>query len=431
MANVKQNSNIRHIFSNTPKDPDILHSRVQRYYTDRLEKKWQNAHPMKGLTPGPDSVLLRTNDYLCLAGDQRVIQAEIKALREYGHGDSASRIWGLHEKDHMRSFELRLARLMQAEDAILCTSGYNANVGLIQSLAVDQLPVYIDMKAHMSLWEGISSAKAKAIPVRHNDANHLERLVKKYGPGYIVVDSLYSTDGDLCPLEEFVEVSEKYNSVMIVDETHSFGTHGPNGAGLVAEKNLSDRVHFRTLGLSKAVASRGGAVICSKRNAEFFRYESFPTIFSTAVLQHEVAGYNAVLDILEAENWRRTTLHKNHKYLRTGLDNLGYNVENCKSQIISLEAGEILNTVALRNALEARDVFGSIFLAPAVPDKRCLIRLTLNCGLSTEQLDYVIAVCEDIMEEVNMKDWYSTKRRKRRYPVNRTQNLSSLSIHAA
>ncbi|MGH1352057.1 MAG: alpha-hydroxyketone-type quorum-sensing autoinducer synthase [Methyloligellaceae bacterium] len=413
MTKKLQQSNIRHIYSRSTRDPDFLYDKVDTYYQKRVKEEFQGTHPLKGSSPGPNSVLMRSNDYLCLSGDKRILKAKIRALRKLGHGDSASRIWGYHSQDLMREFELRMAGLMKAEDGVLCNSGYSANVGLIQAFATPETPVYIDMLAHMSLWEGISSAKAEAKPFRHNDPNHLERQVKKYGPGFIAVDALYSTDGDIAPLEEIVQISEKYGCVLIVDETHSFGAQGPNGAGIVVQKKLADRVHFRTVGLSKAVASRGGMVLCSKRNAEFFGYEAFPNIFSTSVLEHEVVGYNAVLDILQSDDWRPKRLHKNHAFLKKNLSALGYNVESSKTQIISLEPGEILKTIKLRQVLEENDIFGSVFLSPAVPDKRSLIRFTVNCGLSTKQLHYVIDVCKNIREEVKMEEWRSTRRLNR------------------
>ncbi len=160
---------------------------------------------------------------------------------------------------------------------------------------------------------------------------------------------------------------ERHGAALIADETHSFGTQGPNGAGLVVAAGLAERVHFRTVGLSKAVASRGGLVVSSRRNIEYFRYEALPTIFSTSVMQHEIAGFDAVLDIFEKEDWRRDKLHANHAYLKQGLDALGYNMSASKSQIIGLEAGDIRQTTALRDALEKRGVFGAIFFPPATP----------------------------------------------------------------
>jgi CAI-1 autoinducer synthase len=179
----------------------------------------------------------------------------------------------------------------------------------------------------------------------------------------------------------------------------------------VVAAGLAERVHFRTVGLSKAVASRGGIIVCSKRNAEYFRYESLPAIFSTSVMQHEVAGFSAVLDIFASEDWRRTRLNANHAYLKSGLDALGYNVEASKTQIIALEAGDIRQTTTLRDALESRGVFGAIFFPPATPEKRCLIRFTVNCGLDRAELDRVIDVCAEIRDEVGMADWRSTRRK--------------------
>jgi CAI-1 autoinducer synthase len=394
-------------------DPKFLFDRVERYYRDRIEVSYKGRHPMKGRSPGLSSIKLRSNDYLRLAGDPRVIEAEVRALRASGHGDSVSRTFVHHETDGLNAFEQRVARLMGAEAAVLANSGYCANVGLIQAICGPDTPVYLDMKAHLSLWEGVKSAGAQPTPFRHNDAEHLERLINKTGPGVIVIDALYSIDGNFAALEDFVEVAEQCGCVLVVDETHSFGTHGPGGAGLVAARGLSDRVHFRTAGLSKAVSSRGGLVVCSQRNAEFLRYESLPVIFSTQVLSHEVAGYNAALDIFASEPWRQRILHSNHRYLTQGLNDLGYNVDLSKSQIIALEAGEIMETIKLRDALESRDVFGAIFLPPATPTKRCIIRLTVNCGLTRDELDRVLAVCAEIRDEVGLASWPSTRRKGR------------------
>jgi CAI-1 autoinducer synthase len=410
-----------------PNDPGFIRERLSDYYVRRKIELWRGRHPLQGRTPRPGDIKVRSNDYLCLAGHPHVIESEIAALRAGGHGDAVSRVWIHHERDTIREFERRAATLMKAEDTVLCSSGYNANVGLLQSFASKGAPVFLDMKAHISLHEGVVSAGAKPILFRHNDPSSLERMLAAHGPGLVAVDALYSTDGDLAPLKDFVEICERYGAALIVDETHSFGAQGPNGAGLVAAAGLAERVHFRTVGLSKAVASRGGLIACSRRNAEYFRYESLPAIFSTSVMQHEVAGFDAVLDIFEKEGWRRQTLHANHAYLTAGLDNLGYNVEASKTQIIALEAGDIGQTTTLRDALESRGVFGAIFFPPATPEKRCLIRFTVNCGLSRRDLDRIIEVCADIREEVGMAEWRSTKRKAANVDRNVGDQTSALS----
>lgn len=392
-------------------EPELLSTRTDEYYLGRVGRDFKGHHPMEGRhRPLPDAIQMRTNDYLCLAKDPRVIDRVVQSLQTNGYGDAVSRVWVHNELGSLNHFEKRMADLTGTEDSVLCSSGYTANVGLIQSLAKPDTPVYIDMMAHLSLWEGINSANAKARPFRHNDPRHLRSLVEKYGPGYVVVDALYSTSGNVCRLEEITRIAEDFECVMIVDETHSFGCHGENGAGLVSALGLEHRVQFRTIGLSKAVASRGGVVVCSARNAEFIRYEAHPAVFSTSVLPHEVAGYDAVLDIFKSDTWRRERLHKNHAYLRKGLMELGYNLDLCESQILSLEAGDIQTTVKLRDTLEEHGIFGSIFFPPACPKNRCSIRFTVNCGLTQDQLDRVLDVAEDIREHVGLAHWRSTYR---------------------
>ena len=396
-----------------PADPPFLAAQVDRYYIDRLAVQCGGVHPMKGLPPQCDSIRLRTNDYLCLAQHPLIIAAEVQALQQYGHGESVSRIWNHHLRDSLHVFEKRVATHMNAQAAVLCNSGYCANVGLVQAIAAPNTPVYLDMKAHMSLWEGVKSAQARAIPFRHNDVNNLLRLIKKNGPGIVIVDAVYSIDGDICPISDLVTVVEESGCVLVVDETHSFGVQGENGEGIVASAGFADRVHFRTVGLSKAIASRGGLVITSDRNAEFLRYEALPIIFSTTVLPHEVAGYNAALDVIVAEPWRRTALHRKHRRLKNEIDDLGYNVDACKTQILALEAGDIHHTIKLRDALESRGVFGSVFFPPATPEKRSIIRFTVNCLISEAEIDRVVEVCRDISLELNVKDWASSKRKSR------------------
>lgn len=404
------------------KEPAFLATKVDRYFEERLKSQWLGKHPLKGLSPGPGAIRMRTNDYLGLAQHPRIIEAEIAALRAGGHGEAVSRVWLHHVRDAIGGFEENIARLMKAESAVLCSSGYTANVGLIQAMSGPGQKVFLDQKAHVSLWEGVKSAGAEAVPFRHNDPEHLRRQLREHGPGLVAVDALYSTDGALCPLLPIVEAVEEAGAALIVDETHSFGAQGPGGSGLVVAQNLAHRVHFRTLGLSKAVASRGGAIVSSRRNAEFFRYEALPAIFSTSVLPHEVAGFNAVLEVIATEPWRREQLSDNHRRLKHGLDALGYNVEASFAQIIALEAGDIQQTILLRDALETRGVFGAIFFPPATPDKRCLIRLTINCGLSHAEIDRALAVCADIRDEVGMAHWRSTRRKVR---------CSARALHAA
>ena len=300
------------------------------------------------------------------------------------------------------------------ESAILCQSGYAANVGLIQSIACAGVPVYMDMNAHASLWEGVHSARAELRPFRHNDPRHLERQMKKHGRGLVCVDSVYSTIGSLAPLEEMVALARHYGCLVLVDESHSLGTHGPAGAGLVRGLGLQNQVDFVTASLAKAFCGRAGLVFCSRKFAEYFWSASFPAIFSSCLLPHEIAALNATLDVIVNEGWRRDALRANADYLRSSLSDLGYNVTDSQSQIISLEAGPEDRTLHLRETLEEHDVYGSVFCAPATARNRALVRFSVNAGMTREQLDHVLRVCAEIRDEVGMAEWGSTRRLQRK-----------------
>lgn len=200
-------------------------------------------------------------------------------------------------------------------------------------------------------------------------------------------------------------MAEDGGCAIIVDETHAFGCHGPDGAGLVVEHGLADRVHFRTIGLSKAMAARGGMVIGSRRNMEYFRYEARPMIFSTSVLGYEVAGFDMALDIIAAEPWRRERLHANHDYLKNGLLALGYDVRESDSQIISIVTGTLEDSTVYRRFLEDHGVMASPFCAPATPEDKACMRFTVNSDLTRQQLDHTLNVCDEALTKLDHIRW--------------------------
>jgi len=352
------------------------------------------------------AVEMQTNDYLSIANNQQVIQTKIDYLTKYGHGDAVSRIFTHDDDDDIsNAFQEKFAKRVKAEMAVLVMSGYNANTGIIQAFASPDIPVYIDQYAHASLWEGILAARAKARPFRHNNVEDLRKKVKKFGPGLVVVDALYSTTGTIAPLEDIVLAAEEGECAIIVDETHSFGCQGNEGAGLVVEKGLEDRVHFRTFGLSKAAAARGGVVVGSSRNMEYFRYEAFPMIFSTSVLGYEVAGFNKVLDIMANEQWRRFKVKYNHARLKTGLLNLGYDVSASDAQILGIVVGDNETTIPFKEFMQKNGVCGSPFAPPATPKGKSMMRYTVNASIEDDQIDYMLEVCKRALDELDTTGW--------------------------
>lgn len=396
--------------------PEFLNLRVDRYYRERVQDTWQGGHIMRGRIPGADALHLSSNDYLSLAQHPDILKAMSDSILRDGNGLLMSGIFLHGDACPQLVLERRLAQYMHAEAGTLCQSGYAANTGLLQTIADADTPVYADMMAHMSLWEGVRIAGAKAVPFHHNDPEHLERQILRHGPGIVVVDAIYSTSGNICPLVEIADICEAQGCIFVVDESHSLGTHGPDGAGLVVELGLAGRVHFRTASLAKAFAGRAGFVTCSARFSEYFKSESNPAIFSSTLLPHEVAGLSTTLEIIKKDGWRREKLHDNAARLRSALEDLGYNLNDSRAQIISLEPGPEQQTIVLRDALESRGIFGSVFCAPATPKNRSLVRFSVNADLDEAQLERVIAVCREIRDEVDLANWPSTRRLRRVVP---------------
>ena len=394
-----------------PELPEFLAVRVERYYRERVQNTWGGRHILHGRQPGPNALHLSSNDYLALSRHPRILASMADTLGRDGNGMLMSGIF-LHGESPQLEFETNLAHFMQARAGVLCQSGYCANTGLIQSIANDQVPVYADMLAHMSLWEGIRSAGAPGVMFHHNDPEHLERQILRHGPGVILVDTVYSTNGSVCPLRDIADIAAVRGCVLVADESHSLGTHGPNGEGLVVELGLANRVHFRTASLAKAFAARAGFIACAAHFTEYFKFESLPAIFSSTLLPHEVAGLAATLDVIRTEGWRREKLRANSAYLRKGLEGLGYNLNESRSQIISLESGTEQQTIVLRDALEERGIFGSVFCAPATPKNRSMVRLSLNSALEPHELDRVLDACGEIRSKTGFDQWSSTRRRR-------------------
>lgn len=392
--------------------PDFVRTKVDSYFTERMEKTWGGVHILEGGEPDQDSVVLISNDYLSLANHPEITQAQIDSL----HGNSNAMLMSpvfLQEGSPQLAFENRMAAWMNTEASVLCQSGYAANVGAVQAIGIPDLPVYVDMFAHASLWDGITAGGMQARPFRHNDPNHLESTIKRHGRGIVLVDSIYSARGSVAPLPELVEVANRHDCVVVVDESHSLGTHGPGGRGLVAAHGLESKVHFVTASLAKTFAGRAGIIACSARLQHFVKCHSFPNIFSSALLPHEIAGLDKTLDLVQQADDRRARLQANASFLRNQLTELGYNVDCTASQIIPLEAGPEQRTMVLRDALEARGVFGAIFFAPATPANRSVVRLSVNADLTDHELQRVVDVCAEIRDEVDLKNWPSTIRKRK------------------
>lgn len=389
-------------------DPEEqLREREDAFHIRRFEHLWGGDHLLRGREPGDGDLQLMSNDYLCIQNESVLREAQARALLNSKTDLLMSSIF-THEGSPMQQLEAAFASYMQSEETIICQSGFAANIGLLQSIASPSVPVYLDMNAHASLWEGAKVAGARGIAYRHNDPAHAERQIKRSGPGVLVVDAVYSTDGSLCALAEITDLAERTGCILVVDESHSLGTHGPAGAGLTVGLGLTHRVHFRTASLAKAFAGRAGLITCSERFKEYFRLESNPAIFSSGLLEHEYVWFLEALSLIRGADDRRERLHTVSKTVRQRLAEMGYAVAGGTEQIVAIESGDERATRQVRDTLQKAGVFGAVFCPPATPRKHCLVRLSLHSGLTGADLEMLTERCASAMAAMRGRlgqDW--------------------------
>ena len=366
--------------------PPLLSNRFDRLRGRRLTELLRSNGP-----PDPRGIQLFSNDYLSLANHPNIVEAMLKATAE-----NTASLWMASvffgDDSPQRQLERRLATYLGTGDCVLMQSGYCANVALLLSIAAPGMNVYIDELAHGSLWHGVLASRATPLRFAHNEPSALEVMLQKTGPGIVVVDSVYSHDGSVSPLRDIIDVATNHDCVLIVDESHSLGTHGPRGAGMVAELGLEPRVHFLTASLAKAFVSRAGLVAGSAAACWGLRHSLGPAIFSSACMPHDWAGIEAALDLIAGADDRRRRLRESAANLRERLSALGYPIAS-RSHIIALVAGVEDATIELRQFLEAQGVYGSVFCAPVTRLNESLIRLSLQADLTEPDLDRIVDAC--------------------------------------
>ena len=359
---------------------------------------------------GLDDINLISNDYLCISDHPKIVDSMCDSLIK--PQPMMSTVFSeSFEEDSQASCEAALADHVNKESVLLYQSGYMANVGLLQSICSDlsnypfltlpkstdqddRIPVYIDSMAHASLHEGVAAGRGNSFVFPHNDVKSLDTIIQKNGPGIIVVDSIYSNDGSMCPLADVVRIRSKTDSVLVVDESHSFGLYGDNGGTLVENLGLTNEVDFKTASLSKAFVSRAGIIACSEEMKEALNFSSYPAVFSSALLHHDVAGIHAALVVIKESKKARKDLTGNSNYLKQLLKDADFDVTESLSQIIAIKAGNEEMIMKINEFMNSRGIFGAAFVPPATGRKKCIIRLGVNSNLSVQQLEIVADVCE-------------------------------------
>ncbi|MEZ9321879.1 MULTISPECIES: alpha-hydroxyketone-type quorum-sensing autoinducer synthase [unclassified Vibrio] len=373
--------------------PSFIEERLNFYIQDLITQNQSQKHLVLGKRPQRNSVVMQSNDYLALSHNKPIQEAHQAAIVEQDDNVVMSAIF-LQDEQSKPAFETELANYVGMESCLLSQSGWAANIGLLQTICPPGTPVYIDFFAHMSLWEGIRAAGALAHPFMHNNMNHLRKQLERHGSGVIVVDSIYSTIGTIAPLRDIYEMAQEFDCAVVVDESHSLGTHGENGAGLVHALGITNQVDFITVSLAKTFAYRAGAILGPKQLSETLPFVAYPAIFSSTVLPQEVVRLEKTLEVIKGAEDKREALFKSAKSLTTGLKRIGFNIRS-ESQIVALECGNERNTERVRDFLEQRDVFGAVFCRPATGKNKNIIRFSVNADMTPRDIDHVLTVCHE------------------------------------
>jgi 8-amino-7-oxononanoate synthase len=340
---------------------------------------------------GKSVINFASNDYLGLAGDERLIQAAVAAIKEYGTGSTGSRLLSGHRELH-RDLEIAIASLKQTEDALVFSSGYLANLGTIAPLVGQKDLILSDRYNHSSLKNGAKLSEAKVIAYNHGDISDLQQKLAQYRSQYrrclIISDSVFSMDGDLCPLPELLSLAESFECMLLIDEAHATGVMGKNGAGCVEHFGCTGKNLIQIGTLSKALGSLGGYVAGFHPLIDFLRNRSPSWIYTTALSPADTAAALTAVKIVQTEPQRREKLWLNVNTLQQQL--VGLNLLPSASPIICLSLASPSEALSLAKILKEAGIFAPAIRPPTVPTSR--IRISLMATHQPEHIQKLVEV---------------------------------------
>ena len=361
---------------------------------------------------GHEVVMLGSNNYLGLTGDERVRQGAREALDRYGTALTGSRFMNGTTPLHVE-LERELAAWMHSEDAIAFTTGYQANVGCLGAILEPGDTVVCDSGDHASILDGCKLSGAKLRPFRHNRMDKLEKMLQRAGEDgggvLVVVDGVFSMEGDVCDLPRIVELCKGYGARLMVDEAHGAGVLGERGAGACELFGLEDEVDLRMGTFSKSLASCGGFIAGPAEVIEYLRISSRSFIFSASAVPAAVGAALAALRVIRAEGPQLfERLLGNAEYLREGLRELGLKVVEpgkladgsvATTPVVPVVVGDDWQAVLLWKALFDAGVYTNVAIHPAVPPGGALLRTSLMATHEREQLDRALATIGRTIED--------------------------------
>nr|PZN06894.1 MAG: 8-amino-7-oxononanoate synthase [Caldicoprobacter oshimai] len=351
---------------------------------------------------GKRTIMIGSNNYLGLTSDPRVIEAAKRALEKYGTGCSGSRFLNGTLDLHVE-LEKRLASFLNKEAALTFSTGFQTNLGIISAIAGRNDYIICDRANHASIIDGCRLSFAKVLKFEHNDMEDLERILKKIPDKHgklIVVDGVFSMEGDICNLPEIVRLAKKYGARIMVDDAHGLGTLGKHGRGTAEYFGLEDQVDIIMGTFSKSLASLGGYIAASEDVIHYVKHVSRPFIFSASISPANAAAALEALNILQSEPERVVRVQENARYMREGLKKLGIPIRHTETPIIPVMTWEDRRTFVIAKQLLDEGVYVNPVVSPAVKPGQCLLRTSYTATHTKEQLDYALNAFEKVFCQI-------------------------------
>ena len=363
----------------------------------------ESAQDPEVIVGGKRMIMLGSNNYLGLTNHPKVKEAAIEAVRKYGSGCAGSRFLNGTLDIHVE-LEEKLAKFFRKDAALTFSTGYMTNLGIISSLAGKDDVVVIDKLDHASIIDACRLSFADIKKFKHNDMNSLEFVLQECGDRgkLVVVDGVYSMEGDIAPLPDLVRVCKKYGARLMVDDAHGIGVLGKTGRGTAEHFGLEKEVDVIMGTYSKSLASIGGFVAADEDVIHYMKHHARPMIFSASPPPASVAAVIAALDIIDQEPERRERLWHNTSKMMKAFKQMGFDTGVAETPIIPLMMGEMERAFMMWKILGDEGVFANAVVPPAVPQGRCMIRTSYMATHTDEMLDRVLAIVEQAGKKLRM-----------------------------
>jgi 8-amino-7-oxononanoate synthase len=361
--------------------------------------------PTEGEIDGRRVILLGTNNYLGLTFDPEAIEASVEAVRKWGTGTTGSRIANGSFGEHL-ALETALAKFYDRKHAMVFTTGYQANLGILSALAGRDDHLILDADSHASIYDGARLGRSEVIRFRHNDPEDLYKRLRRLegapGDRLIVIEGIYSMMGDVAPLKEIADVKRQTGAYLLVDEAHSMGVMGERGRGAAEAAGVEADVDFTVGTFSKSMGAIGGFCVSDADDFDILRVVSRPYMFTASLPPAVVASSLKALERLETDRGVRERLQQNAQRLYDGLKALGFTTGPRVSPIVAVVMPDMPVALAMWNALLAGGVYLNLALPPATPNNHPLLRSSVSAAHTPEQIDEVLAVFEFVGRDMGL-----------------------------